>query len=40
MKSILYGTLAAVVIAIAAAVILNSLGLTTAETFSTSDVRL
>ncbi|MFQ5773281.1 MAG: hypothetical protein ACE5GS_02075 [Kiloniellaceae bacterium] len=40
MKAFIAGTAAAIVIAIAAAVALNSLGLTTAETYSTANVRL
>jgi hypothetical protein len=40
MKSIVAGTLAAVLIAVLSAVILTGLGLSTAEIYSTSNVRL
>ena len=40
MKAFLAGTVAAIVIAVAAGVVLNSLGLSTADTFATPNVRL
>jgi hypothetical protein len=40
MKAFIVGTVAVVVIAITAAVILNTMGTTTAETYTSSDVRL
>ena len=40
MKAFIAGTAAAVVIAVAAGVIMNTLGLSTADTFVTPNVRL
>ena len=40
MKSIVAGTVAAVLIAILSAVVLSGLGMTSADVFSTSNVRL
>ncbi len=40
MKSIVAGTVAAVLIAILGAVVLSSLGMTSADVFTTSNVRL
>jgi hypothetical protein len=40
MKAFIVGTVAVVVIAITAAVILNTMGTTTAETYTSGDVRL
>jgi len=40
MKSIVAGTVAAVLIAVLSAVVLSGLGMTTADIYSTSNVRL
>jgi len=40
MRAFIMGTAAAIVIAIAAALILNTMGMTTAETYTSNDVRL
>ncbi|HEY5597450.1 MAG TPA: hypothetical protein VIK47_01480 [Kiloniellales bacterium] len=40
MKAFIVGTAAAIIIAIAAAVILNYAGMTTAQKYASSDVRL
>lgn len=40
MKSIVAGTIAAILIAVLSAVILSGLGMDTAEVYSTSNVRL
>lgn len=40
MRAFLSGTAAMIVIAVVAAVVLNALGLSTADTFSTVNVRL
>lgn len=40
MKSIVAGTVAAILIAVLGAVVLSGLGMTTAEVYSTSNVRL
>ena len=40
MKAFIIGTVAVIVIAIAAAVILNTMGTTTADIYTSSDVRL
>lgn len=40
MKSILMGTVAAVLIAVLSAVVLSMVGLTAADVYSTSNVRL
>lgn len=40
MKAFIVGTAAAILIAIAAGVILNTMEMTTAQTYSTSNVRL
>lgn len=40
MKSIVAGTVAAILIAVLSAVVLSGLGMTTAEVYSTSSVRL
>lgn len=40
MRAFIMGTVAVVVIAIAASLILNTMSMTTAETFTSTDVRL
>ncbi len=40
MKAFIVGTAAAIAIAIAAALVMNTMGTTTAETYASSDVRL
>jgi|GEM_PF-7100890 len=40
MKAFIVGSAAVIVIAIAAALVLNTMSMTTAETFTSTDVRL